>query len=132
MPRQRETRRELPDGLRDLIINGVNDAFAGHPNLNTAFDKVKIQHSNIADYQVNCRGIASYLGMQDQLMEVANKIKENILMPNPLIQNIEVENGFLNISPMIQDHKDVPAKSKQMSVNKISTFCQKKVHFTQV
>ena len=69
-------------GLENLAKNALAEAFANHPNLDRAVGKVKIQHSNIADYQLNCRGISSFLNMQDQFIEVADKIKQNISIEN--------------------------------------------------
>ena len=89
--------RGLPVGLEDLIKNALREAFFGHPNLNRAMAKLNIQHSNIADYQLNCRGVASCIDMKDEVIEVANRIKGKITESSPLIKKIEAENGFLNI-----------------------------------
>ena len=78
MAQRTEPSRQLPEGLVELIKNAVNEAFAEHQNVNTAIESLRIQHSNIADYQMNCRCIASYLGMQDEVMDIPNRIIEKI------------------------------------------------------
>ena len=76
--------------LENLIKNTLTETFANSTNLDRAIEKVKIQHSNIADYQLNCRGISSYLDMPVQFIEVANKIKVNIPTPTSLVKKVDL------------------------------------------
>ena len=78
MEQEATPRMQLEVSFDNLIKTAAREAFTGHPNVIIAIEKLKIQPSNTADFQINCRGIANYLGMQDQVMEVANKIKEKI------------------------------------------------------
>ena len=97
MEQNTNIRSQLPEGLENIIKTAVKEAFVDHPKVNTAIQKLKIQCSNIADYQINCRGIASFIGMKDKVFDIATKIKENISMSSPIIKKIEADNGFLNI-----------------------------------
>ena len=97
MEQETANRRQLPVGLHNLIKNALREAFADHPNVNIAIEKFKIRPSNIADYEIDCRQIAFYIGMQDHVNEVANKIRDRISIAGSIIKKVQTENGFLNL-----------------------------------
>ena len=92
-----DSRGDIQGFLEDLFKNAIRNAYINHPNVDKAVRKLKVQPSNIADYQINCWGIASDVDLKENPTQVANQIKNEIQESSGLIEKIETENGFINI-----------------------------------